>query len=89
MTTLATPLPWASAGRHVQMSAESSGPKLVTVSVESWRAMEYTQQDHAYIAHACNAYPKLVEALRDVAVHANPSIRKRAAALLRSLGEEL
>jgi hypothetical protein len=56
-----------------------------------------TLQDAAYIAHAANAYPKLVKALRqaieDLAFpNQGPSgaapAMERISALLRSLGEE-
>ena len=50
------------------------------------------QRDAAYIAHAANAYPKLVEALRICAalVHSDgePVCGQKVRALLRELGEE-
>ena len=56
---------------------------------------EAQPQDAAYIAHAANAYPKLVEALRVIAApfeRADGNEFARAQeltrALLRSLGEE-
>ena len=51
-------------------------------------------EDAAYIAHACNAYPKLVEALREIVdptggwTNLRVDNAKAAADLLRSLGEE-
>ena len=47
-----------------------------------------TLQDAAYIAHAANAYPKLVEALREVIAGRYEADASRARALLRELGEE-
>ncbi len=47
-------------------------------------------QDAAYIAHACNAYPRLVEALRGMDPSAplgNELTWEKARALLRELGE--
>ena len=41
----------------------------------------------AYIVHACNAYPRLVEALRDVVENPSETMRDNAAIVLRSLGE--
>ena len=49
----------------------------------------------AYIVHACNAYPQLVEAMRSI-VDNDPTLQRqarqdsidRASALLRSLGED-
>ena len=57
------------------------------------RSMSKEQQaDAAYIVTACNAYPQLVAALRDlwrVSYYANsPDEMEAASALLRSLGEE-
>ena len=55
------------------------------------------RRDMEYIAHAANAYPKLVEALHDVLQWANIGVSEcdqggddteAAEALLRSLGEE-
>lgn len=49
---------------------------------------ERSQQDAAYIAHAANAYPKLVRALSElVAFSPNQPTCDAARALLRSLGE--
>lgn len=54
--------------------------------------------DAAYIAHACNAYPELVEALKAVTAFVQPSLHVRnaeamdaqdkARALLAKLGEK-
>lgn len=49
-------------------------------------------QDAAYIVHASNAYPKLVEALRFVITHHAPTNplnpTDNARAILRGLGED-
>jgi hypothetical protein len=50
--------------------------------------------DAAYIAHAANAYPELVEALSKLLKHRDGQIvhrasLERAEALLRSLGEDV
>ena len=91
----ATPLPWsiATAAHHVQLSAVSSGSALRTVEVLGFDR-DANEKDTAYLAHAANAYPKLVEALRQ-AIAADPSQAKGdghlspAVALLRELGEEI
>lgn len=71
-----------------------------------WGALEHQHirpmEDAGYIFHACNAYPQLVEALRDLlvaahgAAHANESDDANfynhihtAHNLLRSLGEKV
>jgi hypothetical protein len=49
---------------------------------------EGRKMNAAYLAHAANAYPKLVEALREAySINAKRSV-DRAYALLRELGEE-
>ena len=47
------------------------------------------QFDAAYIVHACNNYPRLVEALRDMTRRDGPSLSQvdAARAVLRELGE--
>jgi hypothetical protein len=61
----ATPLPWyrVTADRNVQLTPNSSGD-VVTAQIHGSISGIDAAQDVAYIAHACNAYPKLVEALR-------------------------
>lgn len=93
----ATPLPWyrAAADRHVQLTPESSGPWLRTAHVEGstrdeWARIESNQRDVAYIVHAANAYPRLVETIkgwlpRDVSEDGTQDQAMRA--LLRELGE--
>lgn len=54
-----TPLPWysASTGNHQGLIiSESNGANV---------AVTYDKDDAPYLARACNAYPKLVEALRE------------------------
>ncbi len=56
----ATPLPWAAqpigvAGKNNDIPISSIEPNVTDAT---------HAQDAAYIAHACNAYPRLVEALR-------------------------
>jgi hypothetical protein len=80
--TPATPLPWEHSMQYVQ-------------AVEGHMSLAhcYGGGNSSYIAHACNAYPKLVEALRSFNV---PRIADddcaphllAARALLRSLGED-
>ena len=82
--TPATPLPW-------------KGPSSVKSSMFPPFLIrgEIPTADAAYIAHACNSYPKLVEALRDCAewlceAHQGSDQWERghaARALLSELGE--
>jgi hypothetical protein len=91
--TPATPLPWKAVGpktaeQHVIMSATENVGAFLRIDAD-------------YAAHAANAYPKLVEALRTVApiierfaAEADPQNsvldqrRDELRALLRELGEE-
>jgi hypothetical protein len=78
--TPATPLPW-----KVVDASVFSGKAKVCIAVE------YPNGDSAaYIAHAANAYPKLVEALREELFNFGDRVKahERHRALLRSLGEE-
>jgi hypothetical protein len=78
----ATPLPWQANDRCIDTMGTEQ-PALATLCHGS------PEQNADYIAHACNAYPKLVEALRNVM----RSDKFKAAAefdarlLLRELGE--
>lgn len=66
-----TPLPWSYSRRGsvgdfritggVFLSGEAQTPKVAGIAFDV-----YHEQDAAYIAHAANAYPKLVEALREL-----------------------
>ena len=68
----ATALPWNVRQGYV------SGDSLIIARMERGY-YEDREQDAAYIAHACNAYPQLVAALRDL----------REAALLARTGAEM
>lgn len=67
----ATPLPWAFVDNGMQIIAREAPAQIRPVSVaHATRAhANYNTNnalvDVAYIAHAANAYPKLVEALRE------------------------
>ena len=61
--TPATPLPWeelpAARSNLVHIEAGDDGLHAAVCSIPKSR-----EQDAAYIVHACNTYPRLVEALR-------------------------
>lgn len=88
--TPVTPLPWTVKGASV-----FNGPRKVCTAVE-----HIDGDSAAYIAHAANAYPKMVEALRIIKEQTyvdayGPELRgqnqanhRRASELLRELGEE-
>ena len=99
----ATPLPWA----HEQIGVSDAGPNGVDVfdigpvdheGCMRVRVATVADEDAAYIVHAANAYPKLVEALRSLVKaeeeygdQGNVAINEAwmpAAALLRELGED-
>ena len=110
-TKPATPLPWK-VGRALNIPPVNAqdiatGPRAIEStsvpgysSYDLWKAT--IEADAAYIVHACNAYPQLVEALHDqhkwfpirfedysAAVHARlVYLNNEQAALLRSLGED-
>jgi hypothetical protein len=68
-----TPLPWTDNGTQVHgRDINPNGSMSGAIRVFG------IQTNYAYIAHACNAYPKLVEALK-LSGHAKP--------LLQELGE--
>ena len=80
MVKPATPLPWTTNNSEVIYSQERGGQKGAVA--------EYGyQRDAAYIVHACNAYPTMVEALRLVAARKAIKPETMAAFLLRELGE--
>lgn len=64
MTKPATPLPWD------WMSNDKEGGAGIVVLRSDGQieevAADATRADAAYIVHACNAYPRLVAALREV-----------------------
>ena len=83
----ATPLPWIDDGSAV--IGNDGGPGFCYVAEQACKS------DRAYIVHACNAYPRLVSALRDARMRlwqwdSHPSSRAvpEIDALLRELGEE-
>jgi hypothetical protein len=97
--TPATPLPWrVGAVTPARFPAYPIVGDVIVADV-SIRARGGSDKDAAYIAHAANAYPKLVEALRSgimsleafVAIDripANNAGLRDMRALLRELGEE-
>ena len=88
----ATALPWT--------AVEKSPTYISPIVPLEWHytrdddGIHFNPQDAAYIAHAANAYPKLVEALREIVdptggwTNLRVDNAKAAADLLRSLGEE-
>ena len=83
----ATPLPWKEGhnlicGRRVYFDSDAAQTDFATVSE--------ALQDRKYLVHACNAYPRLVEALRAIAKPAlgGKAQQYAAQAILRELGEE-
>ncbi len=96
----ATPLPWQQDDDTYILGPDGSSVLAPTLDGED-RGECYEAQDAAYIVHACNAYPRLVEALGDIlavlshdpdnarlarAIYGNGAADK-ARALLRELGE--
>ena len=85
----ATPLPWHSNDRHVYSGGtdKTHDPDFAVTHSTSgrWYRAVRKPEDAAYIAHAANAYPKLVEALRDLTGESGDY--RAAEALLRELGE--
>jgi hypothetical protein len=87
--TPATPLPYFTNGpRHLQAQGRLGDirPRVIA----QFTPRDEYQQDAAYIAHAANAYPKLVEALREACFQFTDRVKmmERHRALLRELGEE-
>ena len=92
----ATPLPWVEAltGQIGTSVFDGAGRVVASTDTHRYTAGEREIQDATYIAHAANAYPRLIEALRDaltliysagdLADHAEYA---RGDALLRLLGE--
>lgn len=80
----ATPLPFSTKDDDIIYGADGSDAG----------APEVSDQNLAYVIHAANAYPKLVEALRKLVRQAMPDPDKAtgahiaAASLLGDLGEE-
>jgi hypothetical protein len=83
----ATPLPWTVG---IDRPAPTKMYALIEAADHSYPARAdgpEASQDARYIAHAANAYPKLVEALRE---HAFPETQRgqHALSLLHELGED-
>lgn len=83
----ATPLPWKTLADIV---VSVGGKSEITVA-DFMGALEPRLANSAYAAHACNAYPKLVEALReacfDLRRHEATVSASEAEQVLRELGE--
>jgi hypothetical protein len=82
-----TPLPW----KYVP-AVRNNAPNYYAVGTGKWRepvaALCDEGNDAAYITHAANAYPKLIEhLLRDSLNNPTSPTGERARALLRELGE--
>ena len=100
--TPATPLPWAIDLVQTRRVMFRGTHRIISASAVP--ALAFDEREAAYIAHAANAYPKLVEALRKAIrelrienVNADGEqkpntpiaiVNEDFAALLRSLGEE-
>ena len=91
----ATPLPWKALRDYYPEKATSDefSPYIVAADGSNVAAamMQPRERDflanRAYIAHACNNYPKVVEALRGVLNSGARSSLERGYAILRELGE--
>lgn len=90
----ATPLPWRTVASYQPATKrEEMSPYLLAADGDNVAASALRGvDDAAYIAHACNAYPRLVEALRNCIAEIDdgdgmPGDFADAIALLRSLGE--
>ena len=83
--TPSTPLPWreAKAG-EIGTTVFSGEHSVASTDTHRWTAGEREIQDAAYIAHAANAYPKLISYLHAMAGGLHD---KEIRALLRELGE--
>lgn len=84
--TPATPLPWIADARA--LIARDN----YTFAIVGNPATEVVddQSDARYIAHACNAYPRLVEAVRELLDWADSKDQRVISirAILRELGED-
>ena len=99
----ATPLPWAltrkpsSGGGQNEIEAAPGNILKNRLIAVNWSYGDADDRNAAYIAHACNSYPRLVEALRNLReAISNVSIpvdsfdalpTQEVDALLRELGE--
>ena len=93
----ATPLPFKDGPLFNQDSralfwSDTSKPGKHQRRVDTDRNGAFGAMDATYIAHACNAYPRLVAALQALAGHEDDFYQTDATiaarALLRELGEE-
>lgn len=89
----ATPLPWKVSGLGYLSDGKKVLARTESAPTQYQQRIDLCMEDAAYIAHAANAYPRLVEALRQM-VGAMHQMDKghhgdvlAAAALLRELGE--
>lgn len=85
----ATPLPWRDLQGKVQDARGYATELPLQNPTLAVCVTENQHQDSAYIAHTANAYPKLIEALRDAIATTPPnsSFLESRIALLRELGE--
>jgi len=91
-----TPLPFKSEFGEGRAHIVSDGQDIATICrMHGDKSAQMEFDLAAYIAHACNAYPRLVSALRDARMRlwqwdSHPSSRAvpEIDALLRELGEE-
>jgi uncharacterized iron-regulated membrane protein len=79
----ATPLPWKLSGLY-DIRGESQGEPIISSTAHF--SEQTAEVNIAYANHAANAYPKLVEALRNV--HPGMLHFDKITDLLRELGEE-
>lgn len=88
----ATPLPWREA-RAGEIGTNVLAGEQIVASTDTHRytAGERELQNAAYIAHACNAYPRLVAALEYIGTGGEDwkDCARTARALLRDLGESV
>lgn len=81
------PLPWEP--DEIGDTGGENPVGVYNIYSERNRVAEYLNEgDAKYIAHACNAYPKLVEALREMVAPSSVNASDRARNLLRVLGED-
>jgi len=84
----ATPLPWVLRATmytwQVVANEDYQGPFVLMGNQHH----EPHKDDVEYAAHTANAYPRLVQALRDLVECHDDAEARRARTLLRELGEE-
>jgi hypothetical protein len=85
----ATPLPWHYDSETVDVITESGEFIATSLQPDSGVATQWEYDDAAYIAHAANAYPKLVETIVQLAYSDMSAavMRNRLRSILRELGE--